>query len=238
MSDFNFLIWLGEKISFLSWINEETIHIASAAFVGIALLALAFVAYLRLRNAEKNLIPSKNITIAGVFEAASEMLLGLMEDAMGKQAIKYLPLIGGLFFYIFFCNLLSLIPGFLPPTDNINTNIPCAIIVFLYYNFVGIREQGFIKYFKHFAGPIIWLAPLMFSIELISHLVRPLSLSVRLFGNITGDHMVLGIFSQLTPLVVPVIFLFLALFVAFIQAFVFSLLSTVYIALATEAEGD
>jgi F-type H+-transporting ATPase subunit a len=126
----------------------------------------------------------------------------------------------------------------LPPTDNINTNIPCAIIVFLYYNFVGIREQGFIKYFKHFAGPIIWLAPLMFSIELISHLVRPLSLSVRLFGNITGDHMVLGIFSQLTPLVVPVIFLFLALFVAFIQAFVFSLLSTVYIALATEAEGD
>lgn len=236
MHDFNFLIWMGEKIGFLSWITPSTIHIASAGLVAITLIVLGLIAHPRLVLTEKRLIPSTHFTLAAVFDAAGEAILKFMEGVMGERAIKFLPLIGTLFLYIFFCNLLSLIPGFLPPTDNINTNLPCALVVFFYYHAVGIKENGLFKYFKHMAGPIIWLAPLMFAIELISHCVRPISLSVRLFGNITGDHMVLGIFSGLIPEFVPVIFLFLALFVAFVQAFVFSLLSTVYIALATEHE--
>jgi len=236
MHEFNLLIWLGHKIRFLSWIDESTIHIASAGLVAVILLILAIFANFSLKKTEKHLIPSKKMTISGIFDLISDAVLKVMEGIMGDKAIRYLPLIGTLFIYIFFCNLLSLFPGFVPPTDNINTNIPCAIVVFFYYNIVGIKEQGFFKYFKHFAGPIIWLAPLLFAIELSSHLVRPLSLSVRLFGNITGDHMVLGIFSELVPVLVPVVFMFLALFVAFIQALVFSLLSAAYIALAVENE--
>ncbi|MBI2092064.1 MAG: F0F1 ATP synthase subunit A [Deltaproteobacteria bacterium] len=243
--DFNFLIWLGEHVKILSWINEHTIHIASAGFVAFSLLIISFLAGLKLRNIEKCLVPSKKISLATLFDAAAEAILNLLEGVMparqgdigGGRAIKFLPLIGSIFVYIFCCNLLSVVPGFVPPTDNINTNLPIALTVFIYYHVMGLREHGIKGYLKHFAGPIIWLAPLMFSLEIVSHCVRPVSLSVRLFGNITGDHMVLGIFSNLTPLFIPVIFLLLALFVAFIQAFVFSLLSTVYIALATEHEG-
>ena len=236
MHDFNFLIWIGEKVGWLSWINESTIHIASAGFVAVILLILSFFGWLRLRNPEKNLIPSKRFGIAGFFDVAAESILKMIEEVMGERGIKFLPLIGSIFIYIFFCNLLSVIPGFIPPTDNINTNVPIALTVFVYYNIMGVREHGLKGYLRHFAGPIIWLAPLMFAIELISHCIRPLSLSIRLFGNETGDHIVMGIFSNLVPYVIPVIFLFLALFIAFIQAFVFSLLSTVYIVLATEKD--
>ncbi len=130
---------------------------------------------------------------------------------------------------------MGLIPGFLPPTDNLNTNVACSLTVFLFYNYHGFKAHGF-GYIKHFMGPVIWLAPLMFVIEVISHLVRPASLSVRLFGNIAGDHLVLNIFSHFVPLGVPVVFMFLGLFVSFIQAFVFTLLSMVYISLATTKE--
>ncbi len=234
--DFNLLIWLGEKLGLSNLVNESTIHIVSAAFIAVVLIILAVIIKIRLRDPEKFVIPSEKFNLIGVFDIIVEWVLGLMEGVMGERAIKFLPLVGSVFLYIFFCNLLSLIPGFLPPTDNINTNLPVAVTVFVYYHAVGVKEHGVKGYLKHFAGPIIWLAPLMFSLEIISHCVRPISLSVRLFGNITGDHMVLGIFSNLIPLFVPVIFLALALFVAFIQAFVFSLLSTVYIALATEKE--
>lgn len=245
MHEFNFLIWLGEHINGFGWINESTIHIASAGFVALLLILISIAAYFQLRDAEKYVVPTKSFSLGSLFDAAGEQLLKLLESVMparqggsggGDRAIKFLPLIGSIFIYIFCCNLLSIIPGFLPPTNNINTNLSCALTVFIYYHVMGIREHGFKGYIKHFAGPIIWLAPLMFSLEVISHCVRPISLSVRLFGNITGDHMVLGIFSSLTPIFVPVIFLMLALFVAFIQAFVFSLLSTVYISLATEHE--
>ncbi|PIR17041.1 MAG: ATP synthase F0 subunit A [Deltaproteobacteria bacterium CG11_big_fil_rev_8_21_14_0_20_49_13] len=234
MHEFNIFIWLGEKISFLSWIKESTMHIATAALVAIVLIALSFIAYFSLRDTEKHIIPSPKLTITGLFDASIEAILKLMEGVMGERAIRYLPLIGTVFIYIFVCNLMSVMPFVAPPTDNINTNVPCAVVVFLYYNYMGIKEHGFRKYIGHFTGPIIWLAPLLFVIEIISHIVRPISLSVRLFGNEVGDHVVNGIFAHLVPVGIPVVFLFLALFVAFIQAFVFSLLSTVYIALATE----
>lgn len=212
----------------------EQTHIVLAAVVAIFLITLSLIANRRLKKTEQCLIPSEKASPATIFELIVESLLNLMEGVLGDRAQKYFPLIGSLFIYIFTCNIIGLIPGLSPPTENINTNAACAIVVFLYYNYLGIREQGLVLYLKHFMGPVIWLGPLMFIIELISHVVRPVSLSVRLFGNMTGDHMVLGVFSQLTPVIVPIIFMALGLFISFIQAFVFSLLSIVYISLATE----
>src|SRR3989338_1982399 len=179
------------------------------------------------------LIPDQNFSLLNLFDVAVEKLLGLSESIMGHHdGKKFFPLMGALFIYLLFSNLLGLIPGFLPPTDNLNTNVACALTVFIFYNYQGFKAHG-LAYLKHFMGPIWWLAPIMIVIEVISHVVRPTSLSVRLFGNISGDHLVLGIFSSLVPLGVPVIFLFLGLFVSVIQAFVFTLLSMVYISLAT-----
>jgi len=176
-------------------------------------------------------IPEEKITTQNFFELIIQIIINIMKDIIGPSAEKYLPLIGGLFIYILFCNLLGVIPGFLPPTSNIYTNASCAIIVFFYYNYQGFKEHG-MGYLKQFVGPLVWIAPLMIVVETLSHFFRPFSLSVRLFGNIFGDHTVLAIFSELVPLGVPVIFMGLALAVSLIQAFIFSALSAVYIGLA------
>jgi len=215
-------------------IPHETIHVVMAGSVALFLILISLIAHRRLKNTEQCIIPQDKLTPSTIFEVIVESILGLMEGVLGKRAWDYFPLIGSAFIYIFACNLIGLIPGLSPPTDNINTNAAIAILVFLYYNYLGIKEQGFVPYLKHFMGPVIWLGPLMFVIEMISHIVRPVSLSVRLFGNMTGDHLVLGVFSQLVPIGVPVIFMAMGLFISFIQAFVFSLLSIVYIGLATE----
>lgn len=211
-------------------------HVIMSAIVGGFLILTSFLAYLKFRHTEKCLVPSSKFRPSTLFEVAVEGILGLMEGVLGHKAKDFFPLIGSLFIYIFACNIIGLIPGLQPPTDNVNTNLACAILVFVYYNYQGIKTHGLVGYAKHFLGPVIWLGPLMLVIELISHVVRPISLSIRLFGNMTGDHLVLGIFSQMTPILVPVIFMGLGLFISFIQAFVFSLLSIVYLGLATEEE--
>jgi F-type H+-transporting ATPase subunit a len=124
-----------------------------------------------------------------------------------------------------------MIPGLLPPTDNLNTTFALGLFVFLYYNYVGLRENG-LAYLKHFAGPILWLAPLMLIVEIASHVFRPISLGLRLRGNIMGDHVVLGIFNDLVPIGIPFIFYGIGLFVALVQAFVFCLMTMVYISLS------
>ena len=217
-------------------INHHNIHIFSAGLVVLFLIVATLMVHRKLKRVEERLVPAPKTTLVNLFETAVENILGLMEGILGHDAPKYLPLIGTLFIYIFLCNVLALIPGFVPPTDNINTNLACSLTVFVYYHIMGIKAHGLKGYLKHFMGPILWLAPLIFVIELIGHCVRPVSLSLRLFGNITGDHLVLGIFSDLTPILVPVVFLALGLFVSFIQAFVFSLLSMIYINLATAHE--
>jgi len=227
--------------AWLSWlthdkINEHNIHIFHASFVVIFLIIATFLVARKLRRTEERLVPEAGTTLTNIFEVAVESILGMMEGIIGPGAVTYFPLIGGVFIYIFLNNILGLIPGFLPPTDNINTNLAIALTVFVYYNVMGIKSHGLGGYLKHFLGPILWLGPLVAVIEVIGQAVRPVSLSLRLFGNITGDHLVLGIFSGLVPLFVPVIFLALGLFVSFIQAFVFSLLSTIYIGLATAHE--
>ncbi len=179
-------------------------------------------------------VPSDKVNLGNILEAIIEFVCGLVEENMGSKGRKFLPLIGALFLFILISNFMSLLPGFLPPTANININAGCAIVVFLSYQGIGFKEHG-LSYLKHFAGPIWWLAPFMFAIEMIGHLARPFSLSIRLFGNIMGDHKVLEIFSSLVPIVVPVFNLALGTFVSVIQALVFSLLTTIYFSLAIEA---
>jgi F-type H+-transporting ATPase subunit a len=225
--------------SWLSYIFKEDatyIHVHHFALTALVVFILGCIVYLRLRHTEQALVPSPKLGVATIFEVATASILNLMEGIIGKDAVKYFPLVGTLFIFIFLNNLLGIFPGFLPPTDNLNTTLAMGVVVFIYFNYVGIREQGLVKYLKHFGGPVIYLAPLMFIIEFIGIAVRPLSLGLRLFGNMTGDHLVLGIFSDLIPLFVPVLFLGLAIFVSFIQAFVFSLLTTIYIGLALPHE--
>jgi len=172
-----------------------------------------------------------------------EFVYGLCKQELGKDAARFFPLIGTLFLYILLCNLMGLVPGFVPATGNINTNIGMALGVFLVYNISGFIYQG-PGYIKHFMGPVLWLAPLMFVIEVVGAIARPVSLSVRLYGNMFGDHTVLAIFMHELPAQtsavlgygVPVIFLGLGTFVCIVQAFVFSLLSIIYISLAIKHE--
>jgi F-type H+-transporting ATPase subunit a len=183
----------------------------------------------------KELIPEGRASIRNFMEVMVEGVLKLIENTMGHEGRRFLPLIGTLAIFILFCNLLGLVPGFLPPTDNINTTAACALTVFFFYHYIGIRKHGW-KYVKQFTGSFWPIAPLMFPIEIISHLARPLSLSLRLFGNITGDHLVLVIFSGLIPLIVPICALGLGIFVSFIQSLVFILLSMMYISGALAEE--
>ena len=152
---------------------------------------------------------------------------------MGEEGKAYFPLIATFALFILVSNLIALIPGFYPPTANLNTNVALALTVFVMTHVVGFKKHG-VAYLKHFMGPIIWLAPLIFVIEIIGHLARPLSLSLRLFGNMYGHEIVLMIFLALVPLFLPIPMMLMGVLVAFIQTFVFTLLAMIYIAGALE----
>lgn len=167
-----------------------------------------------------------------------EMIVGGLEDFMveitGPEGRAFFPFIGTIFLYIFIGNLIGLIPGFFSPTANINTTLSLAICTFVLTHIIGVKFHG-MKYVKHFMGPVWALAPLMFIIEMIGHLARVMSLSVRLFGNIFGKEKILGILFALAGLyLAPLPILFLGILVSFIQAVVFMLLSIVYFAGAME----
>jgi F-type H+-transporting ATPase subunit a len=194
-------------------------------------------------------------------EVVLEQFLTLLDEVIGHDGRRYLPLIATLGLFILTSNLLGLVPGLVAPTANMYTTIACAVIVFVYYHYLGIRKQGLVGYLKHFGGPVPWLAPLMFPIEVVSHLARVLSLSLRLFGNMFAGHILLAVIFLLTGLgglfgwaltgklgglllglpggAVLIAFtvgflLPLKILVAFLQAFVFCLLSMVYISSAVE----
>lgn len=173
----------------------------------------------------------------GALQNFMEVVVGGIEnmitDTMGEHGKRFYPLIATLALFILVSNLISLIPGFFPPTANVNTNSACAVIVFLTTHVVGVQEHGF-KYLKHFLGPIIWLAPMMFFIEIIGHFSRIISLTLRLFGNIGGHEIMIMVFFALVPFLVPLVMSVLGLLVCFIQAFVFMLLAMIYIQGALE----
>jgi F-type H+-transporting ATPase subunit a len=163
-------------------------------------------------------------------------LRSLLDDVIGHGGRKYLNIIGGFAVFIFISNIFGLFFFLQPPTANPNTTFGLAATAFLYYNWQGIRTQGLLHYFAHFAGPVWWLAPLMFPIELIGNFARILSLGMRLFGNIFGEHSATGMFMGMLPFVVPWPMMGLGIFGAFLQTFVFIMLMSVYIGGATAVE--
>jgi F-type H+-transporting ATPase subunit a len=215
------------------FINPEIVpHFVSYAF--LASIVLIIVSLIVRKSIQ--LVPKG---IQNVVESVVEGLLSLCEETIGHHWGKtFFPFLSTIFLFILLCNFMGLMPGFTSPTSNINTNASMAIPVFLATHFFGLRVHG-IKYINHFLGPIrsIFALPLMllmFIIEGIGHLVRPVTLSVRLFGNMLAKHIILGVLAVLSPWVVPTLILALGTLVSLIQAFVFVLLSTLYLAGAVE----
>jgi F-type H+-transporting ATPase subunit a len=197
--------------------------------------ALAFMKGLRTSD-DKGIVPPRKMNLRNFFEYTAESLYGFVEGAMGeKNAARFYPMIGALFIFILFSNLFALIPGFSAPTDTLKTNAGIAVFVFFATHFFGVKEHG-LAYFKHFLGPSPALIPLMLPIELVSHIARPISLMVRLMGNMMADHKVVMSFFALVPILVPLPFMLLGLLVCLIQAVVFCTLAMVYIGMAIEHE--
>jgi len=224
--------------SFLPLLGNLPHQVSVALFVLAALTLLAYLGFRQVASGDpaEALIPSDRLTLRNIFELLTEAILKFLDDIVGPRGREFLPLIGTLGFFILFSNLLGLVPGFLPPTDNLNTTVACALIVFFATHYYGIKAHGF-RYIKHFLGPVLWLSPLIFIIEIISHLARPLSLSMRLFGNIMADHMLLSmalLAPSLLVLLVPPLAMVLGVFVSLIQTFIFVLLSMMYISFAIE----
>jgi F-type H+-transporting ATPase subunit a len=170
------------------------------------------------------------------FEAMYNFISGQAHDAVEHGASKYVSFIGTLFIFVLLMNLIGVIPGFESPTMTPAVPAGLAIAVFFYYHAMGVREQGVGRYLVHFAGPMPWLAPLMIPIEFISHLARPLSLTIRLYANMFAGEMVTITFLSLTYFVLPAVFMGLHVFVAFLQAFIFMLLTVIYVSGAVAHE--
>jgi len=170
-------------------------------------------------------------------EAFIEGAISMGKDTIGEElARKYLPLVLTVGLFVLISNLIGIIPGFESPTSNINVTLPLALVVFIYYNYEGIRVNGAKKYFAHFMGPVPILAPLMFPIEIVSHISRIISLSFRLFGNIKGDDLFLWVLLMLVPFFAPLPAYLLLTFSALLQTFVFMILIYVYLAGAVAIE--
>ncbi len=209
-------------------------HILTFIFVSTLFVIAGLIYRAKVSGTKNPIIPDIGITFRNIFEAMGQFIYNLAVNIMGEESTKkYYTVIMFFFALIFANNCIGLIPGFLPPTENFNTTLALGTFVFIYYNYQGIRAQGLWGHIKHFMGPVWYLAILILPIELISHGVRPLSLGLRLKGNMEGDHLVLSIFSGLIPYIVPIPFYIIGLFVCFMQAFVFTLLTMVYISLAT-----
>lgn len=209
--------------------NHDFITMFYAVLIAIITVGVSMLATRRMQIAPVGMQNFYEWIISGMLDVAS----GTMN---AKLARKYFPLAGSIGIYVFYCNIIGLIPGFEAPSASISFTLTLALIVFFYYHFEGIRENGVIKYFKHFAGPMLILSPLMFPVEIISHLSRIISLSFRLFGNVKGDDMFLLVMLHLVPWVAPLLPFSILLFMALLQAFVFMILTYVYIASAIEID--
>ncbi|RUM61895.1 MAG: ATP synthase F0 subunit A [Persephonella sp.] len=180
-----------------------------------------------------SLIPTP---IQNIFEVYIEFVDNMLKENMGERGRKYFPLVAGLGLFIFFGNILGMIPELESYTANINTTLGLALLVFIIYNIEGIREHG-VKYIKQFMGPIPAAAPIFFIIEVISHISRPITLALRLFANMTGGELITVVLITLIPFLIPLPIMVVHLIAVFLQTYVFMILTTVYIAGAISHEG-
>ena len=218
--------------SLIPGVGHEYAHVATAAIISALLVLMSIVAARTVGAGETAAIPAEGISVKGIFEVIVEFIFGLTEMVIGEHGRKFVPMFASIFLFILANNLVGLIPGMMPATENLNTTLAMGVFMFFVYNIMGIKANGW-GYLKHFMGPVIWLAPLMVVVELISHIVRPVSLGLRLANVMAGDHTVVGLFLDLFPIGLPIPFYLLGIFVCVVQAFVFTLLSMVYIAMAT-----
>jgi len=210
-------------------------HVFFAFVIVAVLVLLGWAARTALARAQSPVIPDEGLSVRNVMELLVALVAGLSDGIIGREGRRFVPLFAAFFCFILVSNLSGLVPGFSPPTSNLNTTLGLGLVSFVAYNFFGFREHG-TGYLKHFMGPVLFLAPFFFVLELVSHLVRPLSLGLRLFGNIFGDHLVIEIFTSLTKVIVPVAFYLLGTLVSVIQAAVFTILSIIYVAMAVGHE--
>lgn len=214
--------------------SQKYAHVGFAVVVAIFLIGLGLAARKTLADEEAAVIPDTKLTPLTFFELITDGVFGMLESLMGREKAKdCFPIVGGLCLFILCANLMGMVPGLLPPTDNLNTNAGLAITVFVLTHFYGLKYNG-PGYLKHFLGPVWWLAPLMLIIEIISHIARPASLALRLTGNMFGDHTALGIFVGLHLLLVPLPLMALGFIVCIVQTLVFCLLTMVYFSMAVE----
>jgi F-type H+-transporting ATPase subunit a len=243
-------------VAFLKPIADAThlpIVVVGSLLVVVLLLAMGFAVRSRLARADGGLLPDEGLSVRNVAELLVEMLAGLAEQNMGPNWRRYFPIIGSIFFFILTANLIGLIPGIAAQgaadggaTRSANVTWAWAAISFLAHQYVGIKEHGF-SYVNHFLGPSLFdlhvggkhihvraLFPLYAPIELLSHLSRLFTLAVRLLANMFADHLVVTVWISLVAIGVPAIFMGLGVMVAFLQAYVFAMLSMIYIGLALE----
>lgn len=222
------LSWMGIQVA-------DSEHLVPDYIVMCLIVALLLILFLGLSSRRLTLVPSKRQSLLELVILTFE---GLLVDTIGEEGKKYLPLITTVGLFILFSNLIGLVPGFMSPTSKLNVTVGCALVVFVYYHSQGIKTQGLLKYLKHFAGPVPLLAPLMIPIEVISHFSRPVSLSIRLFGNIFAEEVLIIIMASIIPFFLPLPFMAIAIFTAVIQSFVFVLLACIYIAGAVAHEEE
>ena len=212
-------------------------HNHSWIFLSHMLLTAGIVVFIANRAVKSmRLVPTG---LQNLMEVYLSGVLSMGKDTIGKEDAKvYLPLIATLGLFVVVANLIGIIPGFESPSSNLNFTLALAIAIFVYYNYEGIRRNGFLKYFSHFSGPVWWLSWLMFPIEIISHISRIVSLSFRLFGNIKGDDLFLAVVLMLAPWFAPLPAFALLTFSAFLQAFIIMILTYVYLAGAVHISED
>ncbi|HQS66237.1 MAG TPA: F0F1 ATP synthase subunit A [Sulfuricurvum sp.] len=215
---------MGELFTFFGLYNDHHafIFLTHMLFTAAIVIILA-----RMATANLRLVPTGT---QNVLEAYLNGVLAMGTDVMGKtEARRYLPLVATIGLFVGIANVIGVIPGFEAPSAFLDFTLALALVVFTYYNFEGIRRNGLITYFKHFMGPVWWLAWLMFPIEIVSHISRIISLSFRLFGNVKGDDMFLMVLLMLAPWILPIVPFALLTFMAFLQAFIFMMLTYVYL---------
>ncbi len=225
-------------VSAIPGLNMLPDHTATALVVVCGMLYWASAANRQIAGAADAVIPDSGFSPRNLFEMYLEGFhTMLIEPVLGKNGRMFLPFYASLFLFILINNLLGLLPGFSPATSNVNTTLGLGLLSFVMYNYYGFKASG-AGYLKHFLGPVIWMAPLMGTLEIIDHVIRPVTLNLRLMMNMFADHLVLDIFTNLTYIIVPVVFLALGTFVSIVQAYVFTLLSLVYVGMATTHHDD
>ncbi len=215
---------MGELFTFFGLISHDHAFIYMTHML---LAALIVIVIAKMAVSNMKVVPTGT---QNLLEAYLGGVLAMGADVMGKEeARRYLPLVATIGLFVAVANIIGVIPGFEAPSAFLDFTLALALVVFVYYNFEGIRRNGVISYFKHFLGPVWWLAWLMFPIEIVSHISRIISLSFRLFGNVKGDDMFLMVILMLAPWLLPMIPFALLSFMALLQAFIFMMLTYVYL---------